>query len=264
MMEWVVFALVLGAFVAAAYKVRMLTLSGSVSSWALGVVVYSAFGFKGLSLLLLFFLSSSLLSKWGKGRKKLLRTIVKESHGRNAGQVFANGGAAFVAGAGYLLFPHPFWLLLLIGSLAEAAADTWASEVGVLSKGEPYHLLRRKRVARGISGAVSPLGLAAAAAGSLLISAVGSLFFFKDDQVFLIFFIAFIAGFLGNVLDTIIGGTVQVSYRCKVCGTEVEEAFHCGEQCELVKGWPVVTNNIVNFASSAFAGLVAGLVMIWL
>lgn len=95
---------VLALFVAIAYKIRMLTLGGAFSSWGIGVVVCAAFGYRGLGLLLLFFISSSLLSKWGKEKKKKLRTLSVESKGRNAGQVFANGGAAFLAGAGFLFF----------------------------------------------------------------------------------------------------------------------------------------------------------------
>ncbi|MGG1573638.1 DUF92 domain-containing protein [Fictibacillus sp. NRS-1165] len=263
-MAWFVFGFILAGFVFAAYKINMLTLSGGLASWGLGMVVYGAFGFKGLGLLLLFFITSSLLSKWGKVKKLQMRTIVKESKGRDSGQVLANGGGAFFAGAGYLLFPHPFWLLLLIGSLAEAAADTWASEVGVLSRAEPYHILRRRRVERGISGAVSSLGLTAAAVGSFLISAAGSLMFFNGTQSLIVFSLAGLAGFLGNMLDTVIGGTVQVSYRCKRCGAEVEERFHCGVECDKLKGWSVITNNAVNFASSTAAGLTAGVLILWI
>ncbi|SDM81645.1 TIGR00297 family protein [Fictibacillus solisalsi] len=263
-MVFAFFMVVLGLFVAIAYKLRMLTLDGAFSSWGLGVVVCAAFGYQGFGLLLLFFISSSLLSKWGKEKKKELRTLSVESKGRNAGQVFANGGAAFLAGGGYLLFPHPFWLALFIASLAEAAADTWASEVGVLSKGEPYHILRRSRVERGISGAVSPLGLTAAALGSLLISVTGALLFFESRWTIYVLFLTFLAGFLGNVLDTIIGGSVQLGFRCSICGSEVEEHTHCGVPTEQIKGWSSVNNNTVNFISSMLAGLAAGVMMFWL
>ncbi|MDN4525382.1 DUF92 domain-containing protein [Fictibacillus fluitans] len=263
-MAFALFMAVLALFVFMAFRLRMLTLDGAFSSWGLGVVITAAFGYRGLGLLLLFFISSSLLSKWGKEKKKKLRTLSVESTGRNAGQVFANGGAAFIAGGGYLLFPHPFWLALFIGSLAEASADTWASEIGVLSKGEPYHLLRRTRVERGISGAVSPLGLAAAALGSLLISATGALMFFDGKWIFPVLLFIFLAGFLGNVLDTIIGGTVQLGFRCRICGAEVEEHTHCGVLTEKIKGWSSVNNNTVNFISSTLAGLAAGVVILWI
>ncbi len=263
-MGWFVFGIILGCFVFAAFKLKMLTLSGAFAGWGMGMVVYGAFGFKGLSVLLLFFISSSLLSKWGKVKKQQMRTIVKESKGRDAGQVFANGGGAFFAGAGYLMFPHPFWLLLLLGSLAEAAADTWASEVGVLSRAKPYHILRRQRVERGISGAVSPRGLSAAILGSFVISVAGAMMFFHGGRAIIVFLAVGIAGFLGNVLDTLIGGTIQLSYRCKVCGIEVEEADHCGVKCSKLKGSPAVTNNTVNFVSSAAAGLAAGVLILWL
>ncbi|WHY70433.1 DUF92 domain-containing protein [Fictibacillus enclensis] len=262
-MAFALFMVVLALFVAIAYKIRMLTLGGAFSSWGIGVVVCAAFGYRGLGLLLLFFISSSLLSKWGKEKKKKLRTLSVESKGRNAGQVFANGGAAFLAGAGFLFFSHPFWLALFIASLAEAAADTWASEVGVLSKGEPYHILRRTRVERGISGAVSPLGLTAAALGSLLISVTGALLFFEGKWAFYVFLITFLAGFLGNILDTIIGGTVQLGFRCPVCGAEVEVHTHCGVPTEQIKGWSSVNNNTVNFISSTLAGVTAGVMMFW-
>jgi uncharacterized membrane protein len=46
-------------------------------------------------------------------------------------------------------------------AVGEAASDTFASEVGILSKTKPVSIITGRPMTPGLSGAISPLGLPA-------------------------------------------------------------------------------------------------------
>ncbi len=61
------------------------------------------------------------------------------------------------------------WLLGMAGALAAANADTWGTELGVLSLQRPRRIVGGQHVEPGTSGAVSSVGLLASVAGAALI-----------------------------------------------------------------------------------------------
>jgi uncharacterized protein (TIGR00297 family) len=67
---------------------------------------------------------------------------------------------------------YPDWRFTWTGfvaALAAANADTWATELGVLSRKEPRLLTTGQKVEKGTSGAVSGYGILAAVAGAAAI-----------------------------------------------------------------------------------------------
>lgn len=238
--------------VAMSYRFHFLTRSGAVAAFFVGGIIYGAFNINGLVLLAFFFLSSSLLTKWKQGQKKQM--VSHQETARTASQVMANGGVAALAALGMMLWPSFHWVAMFTATLAAATADTWASELGALSKGRPVDLLTGKRVVKGTSGAISLQGTVAALFGSFFISFISGLCF-SFNAFWIMIFTLF--GFIGNVIDTILGGTGQAVYRCRQCGIEIEEKTHCHKRATLIKGRAWLDNDMVNGLAMLSAGVMA-------
>lgn len=229
------------------YKRKSLTVSGAVGTIIVGSAVSIGFGYRGLLLLGVFFGSSNYWSKLKAGNKDRLKNKVAKGEQRDIVQVFANGGIAAFTGLMFAWSDSLFWLFFFVGSIAAANADTWASEIGTLSKKQPILLTKMKRVDAGTSGAVSVLGTIAGFLGSLLISFL-SFLVWPELSVTLLIGLTLV-GFCGNVIDTIMGATVQVVYRCSKCGMETEKRVHCGQETTYLKGLRFCNNDVVNFIS---------------
>ncbi|MCC3356723.1 DUF92 domain-containing protein [Bacillus sp. REN16] len=236
---------------AAGYRLKSLTFSGAIGTIIIGSAVSIGFGYRGLLLLGVFFASSSLWSKFKAKNKDNLKNKVAKGEQRDIIQVFANGGVAALASLLFVSTDSFVWLTFFIGSIAAANADTWASEIGTLSKKQPILLTKMKRVDAGTSGAVSSLGTIAGFLGSFLISAI-SFLVWPELSIPLLAGITLI-GFCGNLIDTIIGATIQVVYRCSVCGMETEKRVHCGQETAYLKGLRYFNNDVVNFISILLA-----------
>ncbi len=162
--------------------------------------------------------------------------LAESRRGRRASQVAANMGAAAISA---LALPPPLWfafrsrgytitapilLAPLVAALAEAAADTVSSEVGQAIGGDPLLITSLRRVSPGTDGAVSFAGTAAGflAAAVIVLVAIPTLRLDPRQAV-----VAWIAGVLGFLADTLIGATLER------------------------RGW--LNNDAVNFFSTAIA-----------
>lgn len=175
---------------------------------------------------------------------------------RDAVQVLANGGVPAALGLLAALLPDPVWNELFVVAVAAANADTWASEIGALSRRPPRTWPSFQPVEAGTSGAVTLLGTAASLAGALFIAASGALLLPAAPWLPLALF-----GWFGSWLDTWLGAAWQTVYRCPVCGIATERKQHCGRMTVQVKGWRWLDNDAVNVLSAAGAVLAAALVL---
>jgi uncharacterized protein (TIGR00297 family) len=242
----------------AGYLQRSLSRNGAVTAVLVGIAVYFGFGAKGLILLGLFFATSSSWSKYKSSAKKEMEEKLAKGSTRDWRQVIANGGSAAILSLIYYFYQDITWLVGFIVCLASSNSDTWASEIGSLSKKKPLYIRTFKTIEKGTSGAVSWLGTLAALLGSLLIAIAGTLLFQLEISHF---FIIFIFGFLGNVFDTLIGAYYQQVYRCRICGIETEKKVHCQTAAKRIKGYHLVDNDMVNFVSGFIAAVLAMLVI---
>ncbi|MBE3577574.1 MAG: DUF92 domain-containing protein [Limnochordales bacterium] len=211
---------------------------------------------------------------------------LKPSPRRNARQVLANGlVAALACLAGHIartlspsltrpdLVAVAAWVAFT-AALAEATADTWASELGRRFGGRPRRLTDFRPVPPGTSGAISPVGTLAALAGASLLTlvsvelALAGLFPFLPAPAFAIVagkaaVSASVSGFAGTLVDSWLGSRWQAVYHCDHCGVDTEKAFHrCGKSARLYRGLHWLDNDMVNLLSTVFA-TVLGLVSVF-
>jgi uncharacterized protein (TIGR00297 family) len=250
----------------AAFWKRAVDAGGAAAGIAVGTVV---FGFGGpLAWLVLgaFFLSSTVLSRLGGPQKADLSAVQEKGDRRDFFQVVANGGAAAIAAVLYRVTRDPGFAVAFAVAFAASNADTWASEVGVLSRRQPVSILSMRPVARGLSGGVTLLGIAASLAGSLFIAlvftalqgaaarAAGGLPA-PAGRVGLLPLAAIVsaAGFLGSVVDSLLGASLQAQYAVESGPGLTERPAEGGRRNRLVRGIALVTNDVVNLASTAAA-----------
>ncbi|QED48634.1 DUF92 domain-containing protein [Cytobacillus dafuensis] len=255
MIEVIFLILFIGATSVCGYFLKLLTKSGSIAALIVGLTVGLSFGVEGLLLLGFFFASSSFWSKYKRKNKINIENRHEKGSRRDWMQVAANGGTAAFISLLNIFFPDSIWIYGFSISIAAANSDTWASEIGSLSKRSPIYIRSFKRIEAGTSGAVSVLGTFAAICGAFSIVILANYFFhFSIGEMAIIF--AF--GFFGNVIDTLLGAFIQAVYKCEICGTEVEALHHCGAKTTHKRGVLIMNNDFVNFLSgflAAFLGL---------
>ena len=258
MANLVVFCMV-GACSYVAYRLHALNKSGALAAFLLGISIAIGFGWEGLVLIGSFFFSSSLLSSYKKRSKQTVEKKLANGSRRNWAQVVANGGPAGIFSILYFIFDgSSIWLIAFVASIAAATSDTWSSELGVLSKKAPIHLIGLKRCERGTSGAISLLGSVAGMAGSIFIVILASTLF---SFSFLTFFLLSVCGFLGSIVDTLLGAFVQVEYSCPVCSVRTERKLHCNQSTVKRKGINWVNNEFVNLSSVVLSSMLC--IIIW-
>lgn len=230
---------------------KALSLSGAFGAALVGGAVYTGFGVSGLLLLGLFFGTSTFWSKFKKGQKKVLEDKLEKNDERDFVQVIVNGGGAALMSLLFAVTESSLFELLFIISLAAANSDTWASEIGTLSKGKPYLLTTFQQVERGTSGAVSLLGTLAGLFGSSLI--VLAAYFLSFSLAGTDVVVVTIFGFIGNMIDTVLGALIQITYKCPRCGIETERYSHCHTATVPIQGLMFINNDAVNGISNLAA-----------
>lgn len=231
-----------------------LTASGAAAAAGMGTLAVAA-GWRWGLLLIVFFVTTSALSRAGAARKAArVRGIVDKGGTRDATQVLANGGAFAGACAGTLLWPHPAWSVAAAGALAAAAADTWGTEIGTLARGAPRLVTTLRRVPAGTSGAVSLAGLLATVAGAMVMAgAAVSLGWSAAHGV-----AVFVGGGTGAMIDSLLGATVQSRRSCPSCGTATEQHTHaCGTPTVRNGGLAWLDNDAVNLCCTITGALAA-------
>jgi uncharacterized protein (TIGR00297 family) len=255
--------LAVGLFLAAliallAHRAGALTPSGAGATVFIGTLTFGVGGLTPALLLILFFVSSSVLSIFSAGKKEALAAYSSKGGRRDAGQVLANGTAAALAAVAYGLTGDHLWLAGVAGALATATADTWGTEIGVLSRQSPRRITNGARVPPGTSGGITLLGTSNGIAGAALIGLSG----FALEGAPGLMVTTCIAGTIGMLVDSLLGSTVQVIYRCPACEKETEQhpRHHCGNGTGYLRGISWFDNDVVNLLSTFIgAGLGIGL-----
>ncbi len=219
--------LAVAALAVAANRKRLLNPSGAFSAFVVGTTIIVTTNFLWLILLMsLLFLAG--VATRAKYREKAARGTSEARGGvRRTRNVLANGlvptlVAIFHSPIDGILGPGAA-SMVFIGAVAAAAADTFASEFGGLSK-RTLLITTFKPVPPGTDGGVSRAGQLAALGGALVMSALGilllgSLTFSADLTPPPAPFTAAnllagtVAGFIGCQVDSLLGATLEVRGR---------------------------------------------------
>lgn len=247
------------------YRRGALSGSGVVGALITGTLIFGLGGWEWGVLLIAFFISSSALSFYRARDKQELAEKFAKGHRRDLGQALANGGLAALLALLSKLLPLPeggregVWFVACAGAMAAVNADTWATELGVLSPHPPRLITTGRQVEVGASGGVTWLGMAASLGGALLVDLLGALILGQDwAAAGALLLAATVGGLTGSLFDSLLGASVQAIYWCDTCGKETERRVHrCGAQTRLLRGWRWLDNDLVNLSASAVGALVA-------
>ncbi len=238
-----------------------------IASWMINPIFYFA--------LFAFFISSNLLTKYRKKDKQGIQDKFEKGGERDTSQVLANGLGSFIFALAHLLMfiftdnviLSNAFIYAAIAAIATVTADTWGTEIGILSNDQPFWILNlRKKVERGTSGGISPKGTGAAFIGAISVSVLMLVIeiIWKNPipasttwQLYLFIPLAGIAGFIGAFIDSLLGATIQGFFKCQVCEKGTEKKIHCNEPTIITRGQDWFRNDHVNFWSSFLAGVIA-------
>lgn len=173
----------------------------------------------------------------------LVASVLSVLHARQLHQraaAYADPNAANPSGSMCYSYGSDVLVVGIIANYAAVAADTFSSELGILSSAQPRLItsLGLRSVPPGTNGGVTLLGLGAGLFGSLLIVTTGILFLptcgeesaatlgggapwtMQDRRVFMGFLVG--CGFMGTILDSVLGAVLQRSVKDVRTGKIVE------------------------------------------
>jgi len=270
------------ALAAVGYKKKSLDASGALAAIGVGfgsIYADASFG----AALAAFFFSSSAVTRIRSDVKRKVDEHFKDGGGRNWVQVLANGlvptlvAAAFVAVASADAAATRTLASAYIGYYACCGGDTWASELGVLSKSKPRLITDpRRQVTPGTNGGVTALGWAASAGGGAVVgsaffigrallesmggaSAISSASVSASPMIDFLFITAFGAtcGIFGSLVDSVLGATIQYSGYCSKRERVVSKP---GPTVTRISGLEFLSNSAVNLVSGIITACVAAAV----
>ncbi|MFZ0962595.1 MAG: DUF92 domain-containing protein [Terriglobia bacterium] len=217
------------ALALAALGLKMVNRSGALCGFLLGVAVYLGWGYKSFLLMFAFFAIGSIATRIGYARKAARGVAERRGGARSWREALANSLAgAFFSLLVITTFHEHAFLIALIAAFAEATGDTVSSEIGQWISSRAYLITTFKPVPAGEDGGVSVGGSIAGALASVVVVALGfGLGLCGKGGATM----ALGAAVAGNLLDSLLGATLER------------------------RG--LVTNGIVNFAGSSFAGALA-------
>ncbi len=213
----------------AGYRARTVSLSGAIGGAIIGIVIFTAAGWRGWLLLLLTFVAASASSRLGLRRKTLLGIAEDRGGRRGATNAIANTGAAAACAALALVTPYAaFAMLAFVAALVAGGSDTMASEIGKAWGRSTWSIASLQRVPPGTSGAMSAEGTAAGVLGALALAFVASLLGLVHAGAVPIVAIAATAG---SLLESWLGATFEAP--------------------------GILNNDVLNFINTAAAALIA-------
>jgi len=188
-----------------AFRFRTADLSGLFSAALVGIILIVFAEASWFLIMLAFFTLGSFATKYKYSYKKKLGIEQGQGGARGYKNVFANGIVAAAAAVLYGVFVRPEFIVLYIGCVATAAADTLASEIGVTG-GTPYLITTFEKVPIGTNGGITLTGELVSLLGGFAISLVALVLNVITPEMAAV---CTIAGFIGTNIDSLVGATLE-------------------------------------------------------
>lgn len=205
-LQMVVAAVIVGfTFGYFAFRARTADLSGLFSTALVGIILLVFADARWFMIMLAFFILGSAATRYKFEYKKRIGVEQGQSGARGYRNVFANGIVATAAAILFGVFQQPVFIVMYVGCVATAAADTMASEIGVTG-GIPYLITTFKKVPIGTNGGVTLVGETVALFGGLGVSLVAFLMGVITPSMLVI---CTLAGFAGTNIDSLVGATLE-------------------------------------------------------
>jgi uncharacterized protein (TIGR00297 family) len=198
----VVIAFAFGFF---SYRTKTADVSGLFSGALIGIILIVFADIRWFLVMLAFFILGSVSTRFRYDDKE--RMGVEQTHGGARGyiNVFANGSVSAAAAVLWGITGNPLCAALFVGSVATAAGDTMASEIGVTG-GDPIMITSFARVPAGTNGGVTFIGEAVSVIGAFLISLLSFFLGIIDIPTAIG---CVLAGFIGTNIDSLIGAIIE-------------------------------------------------------
>lgn len=224
-----------------------ITVAGNFPTWSSIVFLFGSSLFFQITKKVFF--SSSLKHEEYRHEKKGPRDTI---------QILANTLPATLCLLLHFITEQHIFLLAYLASFAGATADTWGSEIGVLSKKNPIDIITLKKTPPGISGGISFLGTLFSFLGSLS-SIIVFLFFtlFSNlsltltESIYLV-----LIGFSTSIIDSVLGSLFQGIYL----NTD-DELTEQAQNNHLTRGFSWMNNDLVNLLTNSISALLAFLIL---
>lgn len=276
------------------YSKKSLDISGSIAAILVGFISFATSYRFGLILIGFYYVSSK-LTKWKEDIKAKLESNYQVGGQRNWIQVLSNSILATIIAGLYWFYVgedtilhvkfynyelslfdnlqdiqilQTYLWLLYLSHYAVATGDTWASELGILSKNKPRIVtsLFLREVPKGTNGGMSLIGTCASVFGGWFIGVLFVLFeiiLFPNDLFLLsrkhmmIINFCMVNGLIGSFIDSLLGATLQATYydnekKCIISCHDIKRFKSMGSNVQHITGLNVLTNEQVNFVSILF------------
>ena len=244
----------LAAVAAGSWRIRATDVGGSVSGFLMGVAIGLAAGWSWVVFLMAFLVLGTVATRYKYAAKTKIHAAQEKGGARGVTNVVANGGVAAALAVLYLLHTDPLVAGMFVAAVASPAADTMATEIGVLSRSRPRLITDMSFTQAGTSGGITALGTVVALLTCVLFAALGVVLHISGYRYAAA---GLVGGFVGCNLDSLFGATLQGTYRCGVCGERTEKGTHCSREAQKVRGYGFIGNSEVNLLSGIGAAVLA-------
>lgn len=191
----------------AAWATHKIDAKGAITGALISYMLILGVGWLGLATIGGFFVVGTLASVWKIKEKKASGLAEKRNAQRGTANVLANSLIpAVCAGIAFFFPATSVWMEILVAvGFASATSDTLSSEMGNIYGTEYINIVTLKPDEKGKDGVISLEGLLFGMLGSMLMAMIYYLFTTENQHVPIII----IAGFAGNLLDSLLGATLQ-------------------------------------------------------